>query len=155
MKRRKNMRRCTILAAVAGLSFLAVPAAAEPFFFSTGDLDGLIGTLSRPAGAGHIQTETADDFVLSKPTHLTSAAFTGLLPTGAPLSSVTRVEVEFYHVFPKDSANPPSGNVPARKNSPADNEIGSATRDSATGSLSFSTSLLNPSFSVANTVAPV
>jgi hypothetical protein len=146
------MRRYTLLAVAAGLGLLAGPAAAEPFFFSTGNPDGLIGTLSRPAGAGHIQTETADDFVLSKPTHLTSATFTGLLPTGAPLSSVTRVEVEFYHVFPKDSTIPPSGNVPQRANSPADVEIKSATRDSADGSLSFRTSLLNPSFGVANTV---
>jgi hypothetical protein len=23
--------------------------------------------------------------------------------------SITNVEIEFYHVFPKDSANPPSG----------------------------------------------
>jgi len=127
-------------------------AAAGPFVFSTGNPDGLIGTLSRPAGGGTIQTETADDFVLGQPTRITSAAFTGLIPAGAPLTSLTQVEIEFYHVFPGDSANPPSGKVPTRTNSPGDVEIASATRDSAGGSLSFVAALLNPSFTVANSV---
>jgi hypothetical protein len=130
----------------------AHPALAAPFFFSTGNPDGLIGTLSRPASGASIQTETADDFVLTQPTRITSATFTGLIPSGTPLSGITQVEIEFYHVFPADSANPPSGKVPTRANSPGDVEIGSATRDSAAGSLSFVASLLNSSFSVANTV---
>src|SRR6266446_5689598 len=98
-------------AALLGL-LTAMPAAATPFTFSTGNPDGLIATLSRPAGAGHIQTETADDFTLGGPTSITNATFTGLLPTGAPLSSITNVEIEFYRLFPADSTNPPSGNVP-------------------------------------------
>jgi hypothetical protein len=72
------------------LAFLSSPALASSFVFSTGIPDGLIGTLSRPAGAGHIQTETADDFILPQATTLTNATFYGLLPTGAPLSSITR-----------------------------------------------------------------
>jgi hypothetical protein len=60
------------------------------------------------------------------------------------------VEVELYNVFPADSANPPDGRVVARANSPADNQF--AAFDSADGHLVFSTSVLNPSFSVANTV---
>jgi PEP-CTERM motif len=132
--------------------FLALPAAADSFFFSTGSPDGLIGTLSRPASGGVIQTETADDFLLTQSTLLKSATFTGLIPAGTPLSSITQVEVEFYHVFPLDSANPPSGNVPVRTNSPGDVEIAAATRDSAAGNLSFSASVVNPSFAVANTV---
>ena len=127
-----------------------LPAAADSFMFSTGSPDGRIGTLSRPnGGPGLIETETADDFILSQQTSLTHATFTGLIPSGA---SVTRVEIEFYHVFPTDSAFPPSGNVVSRTNSPADNEIAAATRDSLAGSLSFSTSTLNPNFSVLNTV---
>jgi hypothetical protein len=137
-------------ALVAGV--WAVPAQAADFAFSTGSPDGLIGTLSRPSSPGIIQTESADDFILKESTRIDSATFTGLLPSGVPLSSVSRVEIEFYHVFPGDSVNPPSGNVPTRVNSPGDVEIGSATRDSLGGSLSFSTSLLNSSFSVANTV---
>jgi len=54
-------------------------------------------------------------------------------------------------VFPKDS-NPPSGNVPTRVNSPSDVEVDTATRDGSLGTLVFSTSLLNPSGSVLNTV---
>src|SRR5438128_2036700 len=124
----------------------ALPAAATPFTFSTGNPDGLIATLSRPAGGGHIQTETADDFTLPGVTSITSATFTGLLPAGAPLSSITNVEIEFYHLFPLDSA-PPSGNVPTRAGSPADVEIGSATREFAAGTLTFTPTLVNPNFS--------
>ena len=108
-----------------------LPAVADPFSFSTGDPDGRIGTVSRPAAAGQLETETADDFILSNPTSITQATFTGLIPLGTPLSSITNVEIEFYHVFPVDSANPPSGNVVTRNNSPADVEIAAATRDAA------------------------
>src|SRR5207237_7514206 len=57
-----------------------------------------------------------------------------------------------YRVFPNDSPNPPSGNVPTRDNSPADKEVDSATRDSSNGSLTFDAVLVNPSFAVANSV---
>jgi len=139
---------------VAALTFAAVvmplPVAADAFMFSTGSPDGRIATLSRPnLGPGLIETETADDFILSQQTSLTQATFTGLIPAG---TTVTRVEIEFYHVFPTDSAFPPSGNVVSRTNSPADNEIAAATRDSLAGSLSFSTSALNSNFPVLNTV---
>ncbi len=136
---------------IGGLASIT-PAFADPFFFSTGNPDGLIGTLSRPAGAGLIQTETADDFILTQSTSITNATFVGLLPSGAPLTSITNVEIEFYHVFPADSAFPPSGNVPTRVNSPADVEIGSATREFTAGTLTFNSTLLNASFTVANTV---
>src|SRR5262249_4164142 len=77
---------------------------------------------------------------------------TGLIPAGMPLASIGNVEVEIYHVFPKDSVEPPSGNVPARNNSPGDVEIGDATRDARLGSLVFVTNRVNESFSVANSV---
>jgi len=139
---------------IAALTFAAVvmplPAVADAFTFSTGSPDGRIATLSRPnLGPGLIETETADDFILSQQTSLTQATFTGLIPAGA---TVTRVEIEFYHVFPTDSAFPPSGNVVSRTNSPADNEIAAATRDSLAGSLNFSTTTLSSNFSVLNTV---
>src|SRR5207249_8536806 len=118
----------------------------------TGDPDGKIATLSRPASPGKIQTETADDFVVPQPVVINRATFTGLLPPGAALTSIRGVEIEIYHVFPGDSANPPSGTVPNRTNSPADIEIDSATRDSADGSLTFSATIVNPSFSVLNSV---
>lgn len=129
---------------------LALPAAATPYSFSTGNPDGKIATLSRPASANLVETETADDFVLTQATQVTHATFTGLLPTGAALGSVNRVEIELYHIFPGDSATPPSGNVPTRINSPSDNQF--ETRDSALGTLSFKTTLLNASFSAANSI---
>ena len=139
------------IATVTVAIFIAMPAAADSFNFSTGNPDGLIGTLSRPSSAGKIQTETADDFVLSQRTLLNQATFFGLIPSGTPLSNIVDVEIEIYHVFPADSANPPSGNVPARANSPADVEIASATRDGIGGTLSFNPSALG-AFHVANTV---
>ena len=142
-----------LIAALAIAGFLlAPPVAADAFFFSTGNPDGLIGTASRQASPGKLETETADDFILTHATSINQATFVGLLPLGAPLSNITNVEIEFYHVFPVDSTNPPSGNVIARANSPADNEIASATRNGIGGSLSFTTSLVSGSFSVANTV---
>ena len=141
--------RTGIAALTFGAVVMPLPAAADAFMFSTGSPDGRIATLSRPnLGPGLIETETADDFILSQQTSLTQATFTGLIPAGA---TVTRVEIEFYHVFPTDSAFPPSGNVVSRTNSPADNEIAAATRDSLAGSLSFSTTM-GSNFSVSNTV---
>jgi len=137
---------------LTALLALAPPASAGTFSFSTGDPDGLIGTLSRVPTAGQIQTETADDFVLTEQILISQATFTGLLPSGASPSSITNVQIEIYRVFPNDSTNPPSGNVPTRDNSPADNEFASATRDSSDGSLSFDVVLVNPSFAVANSV---
>jgi hypothetical protein len=126
-------------------------SAAPVTFFSTGNPDGLIGTLSRPPASGSLETETADDFVLSQPMLITGATFTGLLPSGAPLSSITDVEIEIYRVFPLDSANPPSGKVPTRVNSPGDSNFGAAV-DSQAGTLAYAASVLNPNFRVATTV---
>jgi len=139
-------------AGALALLLLASQASAASFIFSTGDPDGKIATLSRPSSPGKIQTETADDFVASQAVVISQATFTGLLPLGAALTGISDVEIEIYHVFPGDSANPPSGNVLTRTNSPGDVEIDSATRDSADGSLTFSTTLVNPSFSVLNSV---
>ena len=136
--------------AIAATFWLAAPAAAAPFLFSTGSPDGRIATLSRPASAGQAETETADDFTLRQATQITHATFTGLLPAGAALSSVNRVEIELYHIFPRDSVTPPAGNVLTRTNSPSDNQF--ETRDSALGTLTFATTLLNSSFTAANSV---
>jgi hypothetical protein len=151
--------RPTILPAILAFTFtfavlvaLTPRTSAQTFSFSTGDPDGLIGTLSGVSTAGQIQTETADDFVLTAQTIISQATFTGLLPSGASPSSITNVEVEIYRVFPNDSTNPPSANVPTRDNSPADNAIVAATRDSSDGSLTFDAVLVNSSFAVANSV---
>jgi hypothetical protein len=131
---------------------LAPRASADSFFstfFSTGDPDGKIGTLSRPASAMLVQTETADDFVLSQSMIINQATFTGLLPSGA---SIDDVEVEIYHVFPVDSDTTRTINVNTRLNSPSDVEINNATRDSLTNSLSFKATEVSPSFAVLNSV---
>src|SRR5881296_679832 len=131
---------------------LATPAWADPLFFSTGTPDGLLGALSEPPSSGTLETETADDFILTETTSIARATITGLIPSGTPVADIRNVEVEVYHVFPKDSADPPSGRVPLRVNSPADVEIDTATRDGSLGTLAFTASLLNPSFSVLNIV---
>jgi len=120
------------------------------FFFSTGDPDGKIATLSRIASPGKLETETADDFVTTAPTQITHATFTGLLVGGATTADIHNVEIELYHVFPIDSAFPPSGRVNTRVNSPSDNQFAAA--DGALGQLSFTTTVLNPMFIAANSV---
>jgi hypothetical protein len=141
-----------ITVGAATLLLLASHAPAASFSFSTGEPDGNIATLSRPASPGKLQTETVDDFVATQAVVISQATFTGLLPAGADLTTISGVEIEFYHVFPGDSALPPSGNVPTRTNSPADVEIDSATRDSADASLTFTATILNPSFTASNSV---
>jgi hypothetical protein len=49
-----------------------------------------------------------------------------------------------------DSTNPPDGRVLTRKNSPSDNQF--AAFDSKLGSLGFTASIVNPSFTAANSV---
>lgn len=135
---------------LGGALLLALPAAADPFFFSTGNPDGKIATLSRTASAGKLETETADDFVTTQTTIINSATFTGLLVGGATPADVKDVEIELYHVFPVDSANPPDGRVTTRVNSPSDNQF--AAFDGNGGQLSFTTTVLSQSFSAANSV---
>ena len=91
--------KLTIPVAMIGL-LPATPAAADTFFFSTGNPDGKIATLSRTASPGKLETETADDFVTTRPTVITSATFTGLLVGGATPANISDVEIELYHVFP-------------------------------------------------------
>jgi hypothetical protein len=141
---------CYAALILATAALRIVPAAAGPFFFSTGNPDGLIATLSRTASTGKLETETADDFVTLGPTRITNATITGLLVGGATPANILNVEIELYHVFPVDSTNPPDGRVLTRANSPSDNNFAAA--DHALGQLSFTTTVLNPSFTAANSV---
>ena len=122
------------------------------FSFTTGNPDGLMGAASRRASPGKLETETADDFTLDQTTVIRRATIVGLVPSGSQPLDIREVEVEVYHVFPLDSAIPPSGKVPSRTNSPSDVEIGTATRAGNSGTLKFSTNVLNSSFAVSNTV---
>ena len=154
------MKHLLVAAAVTAGVWLATPAWADPFFFSTGGPDGLLGALSQPADSANLETETADDFILTDTTSIAQATITGLIPSGTFLANISNVEIEVYHRFPEDSdvgrtSGPPmftTAQVPTRFNSPSDVEIDDATRDGGLGTLEFTTSLLNSSFSVANTV---
>lgn len=142
------------------MSLLALPVSAAPFFFSTGDPDGKMATASRPVSEFGFEIETADDFVLTDPTSITSATFTGLVTGTAGSTSIGEVRVEIYRVFPDDSnvgrtSGPPTfstANVPTRVNSPSD--VAFDGRDSAASNLSFSTTDLGPDFSANNSVRP-
>jgi len=153
--RRIAMRwRASLIAVTLTLGvLLTTPVWADTFFFSTGNPDSKIASLSRQASTGKLETETADDFVLTQTTAINQANITGLVvPGGTPLTSISNVEIEWYHVFPLDSANPPSGTVPTRVNSPADVEIAAATRDGSKGTLSFVSNVLAASYSVPNSM---
>ncbi len=122
------------------------------FSFTTSNPDGLMGAVSRRASPGRLETETVDDFTLDQTTVIRRATIVGLVPSGTQPQDIKEVEVEVYHVFPLDSAVPPSGNVPSRANSPSDVEIDTATRAGNSGTLTFSPSVLNANFLVGNTV---
>jgi len=152
------IRQRAMLAALGAILVSAAPALAGPFFFSTGDPDGKMATASRPSSAGKIEIESADDFVLTLPTVLTSATFTGLLPTGIPLSDIVDVRVEIYRVFPADSdvsrtSGPPdfsTDRVPTRVNSPSDVEFDD--RSASANTLKFTTGIISSTFTANNSV---
>ena len=137
---------------------MALPAAAEPFSFSTGGPTNFMASATRPDTTGKFEIESADDFILASPTAITHATFTGLLTGANP--SVGQVVVEIYRVFPKDSdvgrtTGPPdfsTDKVPTRVNSPSD--VAFDSRDSTAGELSFTTQVLNGSFTALNSVQP-
>jgi len=148
-----RLRLSLLAAALTAAVWVASPVWADSWFFSTGNPDGKLGALSRQASTGKLETEAADDFVLTQTTVINQAVITGLVvQAGASPASISNVEVELYHVFPLDSANPPSGAVPTRVNSPADVEITSATRDGSAGALSYTSNTLATSLSVPNSV---
>ncbi len=53
------MKHLLVGATMTAAVWLATPAWAEPFFFSTGTPNRLLGALSQPASSGHVETETA------------------------------------------------------------------------------------------------
>jgi hypothetical protein len=143
------------LVVLAAMFFSGAAAAQNTqVIVNTGNPDGKLGALSRRPSSGKLETETADDFVLNQTTVISGATITGLISPATSLANLTNVEVEFYHVFPQDSANPDplAGNVPSRFNSPSDVEIDAATRDGSLGTLRFAVRLLNANSSVPNTV---
>jgi hypothetical protein len=154
------MRAKLLVSIVLLSSFtLALPAASQPFSFTTGSPDGLLAAASRPSSPGKFEIEAADDFVLTNPTTISSATFTGLLTGGSTTSDVGSITVEIYQVFPKDSnvgrtSGPPTfstSQVPTRVNSPSDVQFDA--RSSGSG-LTFATAVLAASFAANNSVQP-
>jgi hypothetical protein len=141
------MNRMTRLLLLLALSALIVgPVFADGISFTTGAPNGSMAIASRPGNGSQVEIEAADDFVFAVPASITSATFTGLVPSGA---SIDQVVVEIYRVFPKDSTVPPDGRVPTRMNSPSD--VAFDSRISGSG-LSFTTSTLSSSFTAKNSV---
>ena len=87
--------------------------------------------------------------MLATTTAITSATFAGLLTGNVTAADISLVRVEIYRIFPKDSANPPSGNVPTRTNSPSD--IAFDERETS-AELSVSTSLIDANFMANNSI---
>jgi PEP-CTERM motif len=145
-----TMKRSALLALVCTTVALAAPSHAQATFrFNSGNVDGRMAMASRPERAGIAEIEAADDFILTHRTRITSASFIGLVPLGG-LPDVSILNVEIYKVFPGDSRNPPSGNVPTRVNSPAD--VAFQTRESGNNELTYTTTVLNPNFTAQNSV---
>ena len=142
-------RLVLFLLVVVAVGALADDVFAATFSFSTGSPNGLIAFGSRPSTVGQ-EIEAGDDFVLTDATTLSGATFSGLLPSAAPLSGIQQVRIEIYRVFPSDSDASRTPLVPTRTNSPADSAF--SVRDSAGGELSFTATLLNPSFFASNSV---
>ena len=151
------MKKLTLLLLISA-SFVAARIEAEIIYnndFPTHD----IAVASRPDTASAFEIEAGDDFLLTSPARITGATFTGLVPQNFNLHNIGSVIVEIYRVFPNDSdvgrtSGPPTfstPNVPTRVNSPSD--VAFDTRESGTG-LTFTRSILNPTFTANNSVQP-
>ena len=120
-------------------------ALAETVLYNNDIPDGLLATLSRPAGlpgSGISERETADDFKLSSHSLITGGSFTGLVPAG---TNITKVDVEIYGVQTIEIS---PRNVPTRINSPTNEAI--AVQD-----VTFHTHTQNNSVSVPNSVVNI
>jgi hypothetical protein len=114
--------------------------------------NGLMGVATRPGGTAS-EIETGDDFFLGSQTTINSASFVGIIVPGATgTPSIAEVVAEMYRVFPLDSNTARTPNVTTRVNSPSD--VAFDSRDSAASGLTFTTSVLNSTFTVANSVTP-
>jgi hypothetical protein len=148
----KRLYFYTITIAILCVLALPVPAAT---IYNNVTTNNFMGIATRPNVGGVTEIETGDDFFLTAQTLITSASFVGLIvpgPTGGT-PTITDVVAEIYRIFPLDSNTARTPNVLTRANSPSDVALDS--RDSGVpGDLTFTSSVLNPTFTVANTVQP-
>jgi PEP-CTERM motif len=144
------MHRFAILASAILFCAYAVPIKADTVVVNTGLPDGKMATSSQPSSSGQLETETADDFLLTQNATITGGTFVGLVPLGLPPTGILGVTIEFYRIFPQDSAQPANGLVPTRTNSPSDFVFD--IRSSSSATLSFTSTVLNSTFTAANSV---
>jgi hypothetical protein len=143
---------CAGLISSGLVCFLASPASGANIYNNLTQ-NNLMGVASRPASSGIFEIEAADDFFLASQTVITSATFVGLIVPGTGgTPSISDIVAEMYHVFPVDSNTVRIPNVPTRTNSPSD--IALDSRDSGVAQLTFTSSVLAPTFTVLNTVQP-
>jgi len=142
--------RCACLISFALVCFLASPAFGG--IYNNLTPNNSIGVATRPSSTGVFEIEAADDFFLGSQTLITSASFVGLIVPGTGGATISDIVAEMYRIFPLDSNTARIPQVPTRTNSPSD--VALATRDSAMGQLTFTTSVLAPTFTVLNSVQP-
>jgi hypothetical protein len=142
------------LVAVGVACFCASSAFAGPIVYNNLTPNNQIAIASRPDAGGSFEIETGDDFSLDAHTLITSASFIGLIVPGANggAFSISDIVAEMYRVFPLDSNIARTPNVPTRTNSPSDVALDS--KDSASGELTFASSVLAASFTALNSVQP-
>lgn len=110
-------------------------ASTASVIYSTGAPDGGMAMASSPASVSLIETEAADDFVVTGTVRIDSITFTGLFYGSGSFGWIQDIQIEIYRVFPGDSVNPPSGTVPTRENSPSD--VAFVSRRMSAGELTF------------------
>ena len=145
--------RCGFSCAVAlGIGMMLASPTFAATIYNNLTPNNQMALTTRPESAGKFEIETADDFALTSQSIINSASFVGLLVPGTGGSSISNVVVEMYRIFPLDSNTARTPNVPTRANSPSD--VAFDSRDSIAAQLTFSMSVLNPTFTALNSVQP-
>ena len=142
--------RFSLIALCLG-GMLATSASGVPIYNNLAP-NGSMAVATRPDSPGGSEIEAGDDFVLGAQTIISSASFVGLIVGGTGTPAVSQIVAEMYRVFPLDSNAARIPNVPTRANSPSD--VAFDSRDSAGSGLTFTSSVLNPTFTVLNSVQP-
>jgi len=133
-------------------AILASPALADPIIYNNLTPNNMMAVATRPSSPGVFEIEAGDDFFLGSQTFINSASLVGLFVPGIGTPTISDIVVEMYRVFPLDSNTVRVPNVPTRVNSPSD--VAFASRDFGSSELTFTTSLLSPTFTALNSVQP-
>jgi hypothetical protein len=147
------MRQTILRYVVVGFTGTCTVPAVAATLYANLTPDSTMAAATRQESPGAFEIETGDDFAIATPAHVTAATFVGLVVPGVSgATAISQVSAEIYRVFPRDSDTTRTPAVATRTNSPSD--VAFATRDSAAGELSFSSTLLNPAFTASNSVQP-